>query len=220
MRETGAAGVLSPRNPPMSNDASAADENAAAYSYRPSLLGAPWEFRLNGETLHWAVGTKSGRIALRDIRRMRMSYKPASMQSHRFMTELWAIGAPRLRIVSSTWRSMVEQVAQDGPYSAFIAELHRRIAMAATPARFERGTSPFGYWTGLAVFVAVSLALAWMVARGLQTGSLAGAAMVGVFLALFIWQAGNFFRRNRPGLYRPDALPAELMPKASRGEFV
>jgi hypothetical protein len=30
---------------------------------------------------------------------------------------------------------------------------------------------------------------------------------------LFLWQSGNFFRRNRPGLYRPEALPAELLPK-------
>ena len=32
-------------------------------------------------------------------------------------------------------------------------------------------------------------------------------------MALFLWQGGNFFRRNRPGRYRPDALPAALMPK-------
>jgi len=42
--------------------------------------------------------------------------------------------------------------------------------------------------------------------------AVAGAA-VGGFLVLFLWQGGNFFRRNRPGLYRPEALPAELMPK-------
>lgn len=197
----------------MSEGAIATEENAASYSYRPSLLGAPWEFRLVGDGLTWVAGSKSGRIALRDIRRIRMSYKPASMQSHRFMTELWAVGAPRLRIVSSSWQSMVEQVAQDGPYSAFIAELHRRIAMAAPPARFEQGSSPFNYWPGLAVFVAVSLGLAWMTMRGLQAGSTAGAAIVGAFLALFLWQGGNYFRRNRPGLYRPDALPAELMPR-------
>jgi hypothetical protein len=44
-------------------------------------------------------------------------------------------------------------------------------------------------------------------------GALGAVAVVGVFLALFLWQGGSFFRRNRPGLYRPDALPPDLMPK-------
>jgi hypothetical protein len=49
--------------------------------------------------------------------------------------------------------------------------------------------------------------------RALQADARAGAAFVAGFLALFLWQGGNFFRRNRPGLYRPDAIPAALMPK-------
>jgi hypothetical protein len=49
--------------------------------------------------------------------------------------------------------------------------------------------------------------------RALQADSKGGAAFIGGFLVLFLWQGGNFFRRNRPGLYRPEALPAELMPK-------
>jgi hypothetical protein len=31
-------------------------------------------------------------------------------------------------------------------------------------------------------------------------------------LGLFLWQSGNYFRRNRPGSYRPDALPKLLVP--------
>ncbi len=40
-----------------------------------------------------------------------------------------------------------------------------------------------------------------------------GAAFIGFFMLLFVWQGGNFFRRNKPGYYRPDALPELLMPK-------
>jgi hypothetical protein len=135
------------------------------------------------------------------------------MQSHRFMTELWAEGAPKLKILSSSWKSMVEQERKDKSYAAFVAELHRRIALAAPPARFEQGSHPLLYWPGLLVFVAVALGFAVLIARALQAGAMSGAAFVGGFLVLFLWQSGNFFRRNRPGLYRPEALPAELMPK-------
>ena len=197
----------------MSIDRASAGEGAVAYAYRFSLLGAAWEFKLTGDGIDWAAGRKAGHIPFRSVRRLRMSYRPASMQSHRFMTELWAEGAPKLKILSSSWKSMVEQERKDKSYAAFVAELHRRIALAAPPARFEQGSHPLLYWPGLLVFVAVALGFAVLIARALQAGAMSGAAFVGGFLVLFLWQGGNFFRRNRPGLYRPEALPAELMPK-------
>jgi hypothetical protein len=184
-----------------------------AYAYRPSLLGAAWQFRLTGDGIDWSTGRKAGHIPFRAVRRLRMSYRPASMQSHRFMTELWAEGGLKLKILSSSWKSMVEQERLDKPYAAFIAELHRRIAMAAPPARFEQGSHPLLYWPGLLAFAGVALGLALLVVRALQADSKGGAALIGGFLVLFLWQSGNFFRRNRPGLYRPEALPSELMPK-------
>jgi hypothetical protein len=108
---------------------------------------------------------------------------------------------------------MVEQERLDKPYVAFVTELHRRIVLAAVPARFEKGSNPLLYWPGLAAFVCVAFGLALLVVRALQSDAKGGAVFVGVFLVLFLWQGGNFFRRNRPGIYRPQALPAELMPK-------
>jgi hypothetical protein len=197
----------------MNDGAGPVPESDPAYAYRPSLLGAPHRFVLGNDRIDWSVGGKSGRVPYRDIRRMRLSFRPASMQSQRFLTEIWAIGAPKLQILSSSWKSMVEQERLDKPYAAFIAELHRRIAAAAPPARFERGNNPVLYWMGLIVLAAVSLGLALLVVSALQSQAMGGAAFIGVFMLLFLWQGGNFFRRNRPGLYRPEAPPAELMPK-------
>ena len=197
----------------MSIDRASAGEGAVAYAYRPSLMGAAWEFKLTGDGIDWAAGRKAGHIPFHSVRRLRVSYRPASMQSHRFMTELWAEGAPKLKILSSSWKSMVEQERKDKPYAVFVTELHRRIALAAPRARFEQGSHLLLYWPGLLVFVGVALGFAALTARALQAGAMSGAAFVGGFLVLFIWQGGNFFRRNRPGLYRPESLPAELMPK-------
>lgn len=183
------------------------------YSFRASLLGAPREFRLAADGLHWTAGSRSGRVPFRDVRRVRLSYRPVSMQAHRFVTEVWAEGAPKLEIVSSSWKSMVEQVRQDRPYADFVRELHRRVAAAAAPAQFEQGRNPLVYWPGLAVFAAVALGLAFLIVRALQSDAMGGAAFIAAFLALFLWQGGNFFRRNRPGVYRSDALPELLMPR-------
>jgi hypothetical protein len=190
-----------------------ADADSLAYSYRPSLLGAPTEFRLTGDAIDWRSGSRSGHVPLRDVRLVRMSFKPATMQPYRFVTELWAEGAPRLEIVSSSWKNMVEQERLDARYVAFVGELHRRIALAVPPARFVQGKHPMLFWPGLAFFVLVALAMAVVVTRALQAHSIGVAAFIAAFMALFLWQGGNFFRRNKPGSYRPDALPPELMPK-------
>ena len=136
-----------------------------------------------------------------------------TMQSYRFVTELWAEGAPKLQIVSSSWKSLVEQERLDETYLAFVRELHRRIDVAAAPVRFEQGANPLVYWPGLIVFVAVALGLAALIAYALQVGAARGAALSCGFLALLLWQFGNFFRRNRPRVYHPDRLPPDVMPR-------
>ncbi len=189
-----------------------AREGALVYTYRPSLLGAAWEFALTGQTLDFRAGRKPGQIELRKITRVRMSFRPIAMQSQRFLTEIWAEGAPKLEICSSSWKSMVEQERLDRPYTTFVTELHQRLAQAGVPARFEQGSSPLRYWPGLVIFAAIALALAALVAIGLRAQAWQGTGFVAVFLSIFLWQVGNFFRRNRPRVYRPDALPAGLMP--------
>lgn len=191
--------------------------NELVYSYRPSLLGAAWSFRLTAGGMAWNAGRRSGLMPYRAIRQIRLSYKPVSMQSQRFLTEIWADGAPKLEIVSSSWKSMMEQERQDKTYAAFVVELHRRVAQVAgqgqPPVAYVQGSLPLLYWPGLAVFGGVSLGLAWLTVRALESNASAGAAFIGAFMLLFLWQGGNFFRRNKPGTYGPEQLPAALMPK-------
>jgi len=189
-----------------------ADE-AVAYTFRPSLRGGPREFKLASAAIEWVAGGRSGSVAFCDIRRLRMSYKPASMQSQRFVTEIWADGTAKLMIISTSWKGMFEQERQDKSYAAFIAELHRRIARTGAPVRCEQGGHPLLYWPGLVAFAGVALASAVLIVRAVQIGALGGAAFIGAFLALFLWQGGNFVLRNWPGVYRPDTPPAQLMPK-------
>lgn len=189
-------------------------QDQLGYAYRPSLLGAPWEFRLDARGIGWTAGRRSGHVPYRNVRRVRMSFRPANMQPSRFVTEVWAEGAPKLLLASTSWKSMVEHERLDRAYAAFIAELHRRLAQAAPPARYEQGGSPLLYWPGVAVFAAILLGLAALTARALQAHATGGAVFIVAFFALSLWQGGNYFRRNRPRLYRPDRLPGELMPKA------
>lgn len=185
-----------------------------SYSFRPSALGAPRNFRLLDRAIAWEIGRRSGAVTFDRITRVRMSFRPATLQTHRFVTEIWSVGTPRLDIVSSSWKSMVEQTDQGDDYRAFVAELHARLAASGANIRFEAGISPVVYWLGVMVFVAAALAFAGLTVRMLEAGAALAALLVAVFLLMFLWQAGNIFYRNRPGSYRPDTLPPTLLPRA------
>ncbi len=188
-------------------------DDTLAYSYRPSLLGAPWEFALHGTSLEWSAGRKSGHVSLRDIKRVRLSFRPITMQTQRFLTEIWADGAPKLEICSSSWKSMVEQERLDAGYTTFVTTLHRKLAELGVPVRYEQGSDPALYWPGLAIFAGLTLVLSALVVRGLEAQAWRGTLVVAAFLLLFVWQAGNYFRRNRPRPYQGGAPPPDIMPR-------
>lgn len=182
-----------------------------AYSYKPSLIGAPWEFRLETNGIAWSKGRLQGVVPYRDVTRVRLSFRPSTLQHNRFLAEIWSPRRPKLVIASSSAKNLVEQERLDGSYRPFIAELHRRLAEAGAGCTFVRGSLPVLYWPGVVVFVATSLIMAALMVKALQQ-SLAAVLFLGAFLALFLWQAGTFFKRNRPGSYRPDGLPGDVLP--------
>ena len=183
------------------------------YLYKSSLLGAPFEFRLANDALEWRKGRHVGRTPYDRIRRIRLSFRPATMQNHRFVAEVWPENGPKLDIASTSWRTMMDQERLDGPYSAFITELHRRVVAAGRTPLLQTGSAVFLYWPGVAIFVGVLLGLAALIVRALQTQQWSAAAFIAAFFALFLWQAGSFFRRNRPGIYRADAVPPHVLPR-------
>jgi hypothetical protein len=107
----------------------------------------------------------------------------------------------------------MEQERLDAAYNAFVIELNRRVGAAGGTPLLQTGSPALLYWPGLVVFLGVSLALAALIVRAFQVQAWSGAAFVAAFLVLFLWQAGSFFRRNRPGIYRADAVPAEVLPR-------
>ena len=195
------------------DDKAASDSGGLVYRYKPSIMGAPWQLQLRPEGLAWSIGRYDGVVRYDRIRRVRMSYRPMTMQSHRFITELWSGDAPKIQIASVSWRSMVEQERQDQAYSAFVTELHRRLVAAGTQATFQVGMPLVLFALGVVVYVGALLGFAALTVRALQISEWPGAAVVGAFFLMFAWQVGNYFRRNRPGTYRPDALPTHVMPR-------
>jgi len=194
----------------------AAPERASAphisYAYKAAPLGATWHFHLAPDAIEWEAGPRRGQLPYADIRRLRLSFRPVSMQSRRFLAEIWPSRGAKLQMASSSWRSMVDHEHHEAAYTGFVLELHRRLVAAQVATSFECGSPALRYWPGLAIFAGVGLGLAALTARALAEGAWMAAAMVGGILSVFLWRAGTFFRRNRPGTYAPNAPLRDLLP--------
>src|SRR4051794_2334936 len=91
-----------------------------SYAFKASLMGAPMEYRLADDALEWHSGSRGGRVVYHGIRHIRLSYRPMTMQNHRFLAEIWPEGAPKLQIASTSWKSLFEQQRLDAEYAAFM----------------------------------------------------------------------------------------------------
>jgi hypothetical protein len=193
-----------------------ADDSVAAdltYAFKPSLMGAICQFTLKPDAMEWQIGHRSGRTRYDRVAAVRLSYRPVTMQSHRFITEIWSPDHPKIQIVSSSARSLFEQENLGKDYAAFVTELNRRLATAGGATQFLTGVPAWTYWIGAILFGVVMVTTGVMVVRALQLGQWSVSAIIGAFFLVFAIQIGNYFRRNQPGRYRPDAIPATVLPK-------
>ena len=182
------------------------------YAYKASLIGSAHEFELTDRGLSWKVSGRSGVWAYRDISAVRLSYRPSSMQAHRFRTDIWHKDGGRIRIMSTNWQTVSLMTPQDNGYRAFIEALHARMAAAGSRATLTGGL-PKGLFAAALAFVAfLAVAMVGLLVRALMTGEYSGALFLVGFALLFNWQIGGFIRRNRPIAYTFDHMPEALLP--------
>jgi hypothetical protein len=185
---------------------------AVRYAYRASLIGAAHQFELTDVGLSWRVSGKSDVWPYAGIASIRLSYRPVSMQAHRFRADIENTGGARLVMLSTTWQTAALMAPQDNDYRAFIAQLHARMADAASKATLIGGLSPRIYGAAVLLLTLVALAMTGLLIRAIAVGEWAGILFLLGFAALFAWQIGGFIRRNRPQAYTFDHLPEALLP--------
>lgn len=188
------------------------DRPGLRYAYKASLIGSAHLFELTDGGLSWRISGRSGVWAYGDIASVRLSYRPTSMQAHRFRADIRNKGGARIKIVSTNWQTVSLMTPQDNGYRAFITALHARMAAAGSAARLTGGLPSGVYGAALAVVSLLAVAMVGLFARALMTGEHVGALFLVGFALLFNWQIGGFIRRNRPVAYTFDRLPEALLP--------
>ena len=191
------------------------DEVAApvtSYAYKASLIGSAHRFELLDGGLSWHIAGRSGLWRYDEIAAIRLSFRPVSMQQHRFRADIDRAGGGRIAVLSTSWQTAALMAPQDNGYRAFIIELHARMARAGSRAALTAGLGRVTYTAALALLACLAVAMAGLLIRALATGELTGALFVIGFAALFTWQVGGFIRRNQPATYGFGRLPRQLLP--------
>jgi hypothetical protein len=200
--------MVSPMSPSSSKQALA----GPSYAYKASLIGAAHQFELTEQGLLWRVAGRSGLWPYPDIAMVRLSYRPVSMQSHRFRADIGNVNGGRIAIVSTSWQTAALMAPQDHAYRTFVGELHARMAKAGSRAVLVGGLDRRVYAAALVCVTLLAVAMSGLLLRSITTGEWAGTLFLLGFAALFAWQVGGFVTRNRPLAYTFGHLPNALLP--------
>ena len=190
----------------------AQDASATSYAYKASLIGSAHRFELTDEGLSWHSRGRSGLWPYDEINAVRLSFRPVSMQQHRFRADISHISGRRIVILSTSWQTAALMAPQDNGFRAFIVALHARMAKAGSRAALTAGLGRTAYAAVLAFLAMLTVAMAGLLIRALVIDEFAGALFIVGFAALFAWQVGGFVRRNQPRSYSLAHLPESLLP--------
>jgi hypothetical protein len=185
---------------------------ATSYAYKASLIGSAHRFELTDEGLSWHIAGRSGVWRYDEISAIRLSFRPVSMQQHRFRADVSRAGGGRIAILSTSWQTAALMAPQDSGFRDFIVELHARMAKAGSRAELTAGLGRKTYAAVLAFLAVLAVAMAGLLVRALIIGEFAGVLFIIGFAALFAWQVGGFVRRNQPQSYSFDRVPRSLLP--------
>ncbi|WP_354230319.1 hypothetical protein [Bradyrhizobium sp. F1.4.3] len=186
--------------------------SATSYAYKASLIGSAHRFELTDEGLSWHIAGRSGLWRYDEIAGIRLSFRPVSMQQHRFRADVSRAGGGRIAILSTSWQTAALMAPQDSGFRAFLVELHARMARADSRAELTAGLGRKTYAAVLAFLAVLAVAMTGLLIRALMIGEFAGVLFIIGFAALFAWQVGGFVRRNQPRSYTLDNLPTSLLP--------
>ncbi|WP_027518948.1 hypothetical protein [Bradyrhizobium sp. WSM1417] len=184
----------------------------ASYAYKASLIGSAHRFELTEQGLSWHIAGRSSVWRYDEISAIRLSFRPVSMQQHRFRADVSHASGGRIAILSTSWQTAALMAPQDNGFRNFIVALHARMAQAGSRAELTAGLGRRTYATMLAFLAVLAVAMTGLLVRALAIGEFAGALFIIGFAALFAWQIGSFVRRNQPRSYSFDRVPSALLP--------
>ncbi len=185
------------------------------YTHSPRPFGGPISFALKGDGLTVDSGRKVREVRLGAVETVRMTFEPGRLGQKAFRTKVVMKDGKSFTFSSINWKSLVEAQELTSEYRAFAQALCAAVARANPKARFIAG-KPWWLWVSTAALGVVSLlAMAVLIWRAFQMGSMGVAGLGVLFAVVGVWQIEPLVRLNKPRPFRAEALPQDLLPKAA-----
>jgi hypothetical protein len=152
------------------------------------------------------------RFRFADIVEMRLSFAPSRFDAKRHRCDIAMRDGTRATIWSTHYVSVGEFEDRAATYSPLVRALVARVGAANPACDFRVGKPPLGYWLRLIFVLMAFSALAYMI---MLVGSAAFSGIVIVklvIIAAFVPLLVRYINKNRPGRFRPDAIPDDALP--------
>lgn len=182
------------------------------YGQNARPVGFPLSFRLTGDRLTIDSIRTVDEIQLGATEMVRLTYEPRSVARRAFKTSVTLRDGRRFALTSVSWKGMTRADEQADEYRAFVMALLLAIGRASPQARFAAGKPALVWYGMVALAAAALLGFALFAGRAFASGAPEAGFLGLAIMAGGLWQAGPFVRRNQPGVFRPEAPPARLLP--------
>jgi hypothetical protein len=190
-----------------------AEADPTVYRLRAHAFVKPRLYRLTGNALTWEEeGKKLDGVFYDDIAEIRLAFAPTRFARNRYRAQVIFREGGMAELFNTDYQGIGNFPEQNEAYSAFLRELHRRVAAAGHATAFRKGNSPLGYALNLllTVFIFTMIALAFVLLTTI--GLIWIAAIKLAIVIFFIPTLVRYIRRAKPATYDPLNLPADALP--------
>ena len=187
-----------------------------AYKQRPRPFAGEVIFALTDDGLFVDNGRRQETIPYAAIQTLRLTFGYRNIGTPIFMCRIRRERGRTVTLSNLNWKGYVEYEAQDKGYTIFVRELVQKIAAANPRVLLERGRPGLSYLLTLAVGVSALLGFTGATLFGLTRGNWLLATLGIIFLFPFARQVHGMITRNKPGLFKADSLPSDLLPETEQ----
>lgn len=190
-----------------------AEADPTVYRLRANAFVNPRLYRLTDDALTCEEEDKPlDGVFYDDIAEIRLAFAPTRFARNRYRAQIIFRQGGMAELFNTDYQGIGNFPEQNEAYSAFLRELHRRVAAAGKPTVFRKGNSTLGYALNLVLtaFIFAMIALAFVLLTTI--GFIWIAAIKLAILLYFIPTLIRYIRRAKPARYDPLAIPAEVLP--------
>lgn len=186
------------------------------FQCRASALHEEQCWVVKDDRLVWLTdGVVRQEIFLRDVIELRLLHQPSRFADNRYCCEIVLSHGARIHWLNQHYTGFAHFEDRSAAYREFVETLIERITIHQPSCVFRGGVSAVRWWLNAIFSGVVTLVLLVMVIVLWFYVSVLVLIKVGL-IAIFVPRVLRWFSRNRPQVFRADAIPTSLLPKINQ----